>query len=162
MEEILTDILQFFRYRSWFEAFLHLLIGDGGGVALKGRYLHITVAVGGPFESKVFTRYNCYWSLFESMEFYLIIAVGAPSEARCFHITVDVGAPFASRVLTHFNGCWWPPCKQGTYTLDLLLGVPLKARYLHITIAVGDPFQSKGLTHYNCCWASLKAWNFTL
>jgi len=25
-----------------------LLIGDGGGVALKGRHLHITVAVGAP------------------------------------------------------------------------------------------------------------------
>jgi len=36
---------QFFRYRSWFEAFLYLLTGDGGGVALKRRYLHITVAV---------------------------------------------------------------------------------------------------------------------
>jgi len=26
---------QFFRYRSWFEAFLYLLIGDGGVPALK-------------------------------------------------------------------------------------------------------------------------------
>jgi len=25
------------RYRSWFETFLCLLIGDGGGVALKGK-----------------------------------------------------------------------------------------------------------------------------
>jgi len=49
LEEILTH--NFFRYRSWFEAFLYLLIGDGGGVALKVRYLHITVAVGGPLQA---------------------------------------------------------------------------------------------------------------
>jgi len=30
-----------------------LLTGDGGGVALKGRYLHITVDVQGPFNSIV-------------------------------------------------------------------------------------------------------------
>jgi len=37
-----------FLYRSWFEAFLYLLIGGGGGDTLKGRCLHIAVAVGGP------------------------------------------------------------------------------------------------------------------
>jgi len=55
-EEIL--IHNFFRYRSWFEALLYLLVGDGGGVALKRRYLHITVVVGGPFDSIVLAHYN--------------------------------------------------------------------------------------------------------
>ena len=63
---------------------------------MKARYLHITIAVGGPLK------------------------------ARCSHITVAVGGPFAStvlayytlikapsmkfksRVLTHFSGCWGP------------------------------------------------------
>jgi len=40
------------------EVFLHLLIGDGGGTALKGRYLHITIAVGGPFESKTVKNFS--------------------------------------------------------------------------------------------------------
>jgi len=46
LEEILTQNI--FGYRSWFEAFLYLLIGDGDGVALKGRYFHITVIIGAP------------------------------------------------------------------------------------------------------------------
>jgi len=33
MEELLTH--NFFRYRSWFEAFLYLHIGDGSGTSLK-------------------------------------------------------------------------------------------------------------------------------
>jgi len=45
-KEILTH--NFFRYRSGFEAFLHLLIGDGDATCL-----HITIVVGGSFESKV-------------------------------------------------------------------------------------------------------------
>jgi len=68
-----------FRYRSWFEAFLYLLIGDGGGVALTGRYLHITVAVRGPFDS--------------------IVAY--------LHITIAVWVPFESILLTHYSCCWW-------------------------------------------------------
>jgi len=51
----------FFTYRSWFEAFLYLLIGDGSGVTLKTRYLNIEIAVGSPFESKVLTYFSCGW-----------------------------------------------------------------------------------------------------
>jgi len=80
VEEILTDILQFFRCRSWFEAFLYLLIGDGGEVALKGRYLHIAVAVGGPFDS--------------------IVAY--------VHIAIAVWVSFESMLLTHYSCCCWP------------------------------------------------------
>jgi len=67
----------FFRYRSWFEALLYLLIADGGGVTLKGWYLHITVAVGGPFDSTV----------------------------AYLHITVAVWVPFESILFTHYSSC---------------------------------------------------------
>jgi len=50
---------QFFRYRIWFETFFYFLIGNGGGVALKGLYLHIAVVIEGPFDSIVLAHYNC-------------------------------------------------------------------------------------------------------
>jgi len=78
---------QFFTYRSWFESFLYLLIGDGGGVALQARYLHINVAAGGPLIARYLNN---------------IIAVGGPVE---------------SKVLTYFSCGWGPLCKQSTYTL---------------------------------------------
>jgi len=93
---------------------------------LKAYYLHITVAVGSHSKRKVLAHFSGCWGLFESMEFYIIIAVGDPLEASWLHITVAVGGPFASRVLlhcsffeapsmkfksrvlTHFSGCWGP------------------------------------------------------
>jgi len=47
---------------------------------LKGQYLHIKVAVVGPFDSI----------------------------AAYLHIAVDVWVPFESILLTHYSCCWWP------------------------------------------------------
>ena len=62
---------QFFTYRSWFDAFLYLLIGGGVGVTLKARYIHIKVVAGGPLKPS-----------------YL-------------HITAAFGGPFESKILAH-------------------------------------------------------------
>jgi len=39
--------------------YLHITVAAGG--PFEARYLHITIAVGGPFESKALKNYNCCW-----------------------------------------------------------------------------------------------------
>jgi len=123
LEEILTH--NFFRSRSWFAAFPYLFIGGGVGAALKGRYLHITDAVGSPFDSIVLAHYNCcLGSLWKYITCTLQLLLVVALKARYLHIKVSTGGPFESKVLTHYNCCW-------------------------------GPFESKMLTHYSCCWGPL-------
>jgi len=58
--------------------------------------LHITVAVGGTFESKVLIHYTCCWGPFESIAF-ITIAVWDPLKASYLHITIAVGSLFESK-----------------------------------------------------------------
>ena len=48
-----------FRYRGWFEAFLDLRIGDGGGTSLELYSYTLQMPLGCPFESKVLAHYSC-------------------------------------------------------------------------------------------------------
>ena len=74
------------------EAFLYLLIGDDCGVALKGWYLHITAAVGGPFDSIVLAHYNCCLGpLCKHITCTLQLLLVATLNVRCLHISVAVG-----------------------------------------------------------------------
>jgi len=83
------------------------------GVLLKAEYLHITHAVGEPFESRV----------------------------ACLHFALAVVGSFESRVPAYYSCCWWPLWKQSTYISHMLLGTLLKAKYIHIIKAIGRPLK---------------------
>jgi len=60
-------------------------------VPLKGRYSHITLAVGGSFERIVLTHYNYFWAPLKARS-HMTIAIGSLFESKEFYITVAVGA----------------------------------------------------------------------
>jgi len=78
-----------------------LFIRDGGEVALQGRYLHITVAVWGPFDSMVLAHYNCclgYLWMYITCTLQLLLV--AALKARYLHMVATRGA-FESKALAH-------------------------------------------------------------
>ena len=91
-------------------------------VPLTATYLHMTIAIGGHFESIVLTHYNC-----------------------CLQ-------PLWKQRILHYSYCWWLLWKQGIYALQLLFGGPFKSKEFYIAVTVGDPFEIKVLTHHNCCF----------
>ena len=141
LEEVLTH--NFFSCRSWFEDFLHLNIGDGGGAPLKVEYLQITVVVGVPLKARYL---------------HIKVEVRRLFESKGFHIKVAAGGRCESKVLTHYNSCWGPLWKHSTYTLQFLsfFRAPLKADYLQTAVAVGGPFESKVPTYYSLFWGPFR------
>jgi len=109
------------------------------GASLKARYLHITVAVGGPFDRKEITHWNCCW---------------APLKARYYAHYNCCWGPCESKVLTYDNYCWWPLWKQSAYTIQFLLGAPsmkFKIRVITHFIGCWGPFWKQITLNCSCC-----------
>jgi len=105
---------------------------------LKAEYLHITIAIGGPIERRVFA--HCCW------------CSGSFQKQSILTYCSCCWEPFESRMFAHYSCSCGPFQKQSTYALPLLLGALLKAKYLHIAVDVRGIFERRALTHYSCCW----------
>ena len=93
-------------------------------------------------------HYSCCWGpLWKQATYILQLLLAGPFESMEFYITVAVGGPFESKVLIHYTCCWGPLWKHSTYTLQLLLGALRKQATYTLQLLLA---------------ASLKAWNFTL
>ena len=95
--------------------------------SLKARYLHIKVAVGGPFEIKVLTQYDCCGGALKQSTYTLQLRLRAPLKAEYLHTTVSFthfsgywGPSFESMLPSNCSCCWGHLWKQSTCTWQFL------------------------------------------
>jgi len=69
------------------------------GALLKASYLHITVAVGDPFESRVLTHCNCGWESLKAKNFTLQLLLGPLSNQYTYTLQLLFGAPVKANYL---------------------------------------------------------------
>jgi len=110
--------------------------------------LDTTVAVEGPFESRVPTHCSYYWGpLWKQSTYTLQLLLGHLWKQGIYTLQLLLGTPLKARYL-RIRVAVGPLWKQGTCILQLLLGAPLKSEYLHMTVAAEGPFEAKVFNYH--------------
>ena len=101
------------------------------GALLKVENFHITVAVGGLFQSKRLIHYSCSGPLWKPGTYTLKLLLGVPLKGE--YLRILLGAVLKTEYLL----------------ITVVVGDPIGSRvgYLHTTVAVGGPFEGKVMNY---------------